>query len=384
MCRGPRSIYLCVTTQPQRPDSEPSKRMTFTAAADALRERIVQGTFPPESRLPPAMDLTAEIGASYVTILKAVKLLEDEGFLHSRHGVGTFVTAHPPHAFECRLILGPNPLTGGIQHSRFWEVLCDESGHIGERFAPWRVRPSGPVAAHPDNVAYCELVESIHNGGVAGLMFPSGLRPYLNTPVVEHAGVARACVGDGSRRWGVSHVGIDVRLLVERACERARQAGRSRIAFLGPLSPIDAANRKPGAAAWLAACAASHGLETREGWILPVAGPDGDLAQHCVRLLMDRPAPQRPDALLTLDDHLVTPAGEALAADSVDTEGDLLFLGYSNFPDRPKAPVPVLRIGFDIHALFEHMLAAIRHQKLTGRITHEDLPPVFEDELAGH
>jgi hypothetical protein len=112
-----------------------------------------------------------------------------------------------------------------------------------------------------------------------------------------------------------------------------------------------------------------------------VIPPNRELVRRCVRLLMDRPQRKRPDALLVLDDHLVPSAGEALADCGVATQEDLLFFGYSNFPDRPRSDVPLLRIGFDIHALFERMLAAVERQRRTGRLTRAALSPVFEEEL---
>ncbi len=57
---------------------------------ETLASRIVSGEFPFNVRFPGVHELVAEYGVSYVTALKSLKLLEEEGFLQCRRGKGYF------------------------------------------------------------------------------------------------------------------------------------------------------------------------------------------------------------------------------------------------------------------------------------------------------
>src|SRR5215469_9128352 len=59
-----------------------------------LRERITSGQWPPGSPLPSQRDLADEFGVSIMTLRQALQLLTDEGLIETRHGSGTFATAH--------------------------------------------------------------------------------------------------------------------------------------------------------------------------------------------------------------------------------------------------------------------------------------------------
>jgi GntR family transcriptional regulator len=59
-----------------------------------LRERISGGQWPPGSPLPSQRELADEFGVSIMTLRQALQLLTDEGLIETRHGSGTFATAH--------------------------------------------------------------------------------------------------------------------------------------------------------------------------------------------------------------------------------------------------------------------------------------------------
>jgi GntR family transcriptional regulator len=59
-----------------------------------LRERITSGQWPAGSPLPSQRDLADEFGVSIMTLRQALQLLTDEGLIQTRHGSGTFATAH--------------------------------------------------------------------------------------------------------------------------------------------------------------------------------------------------------------------------------------------------------------------------------------------------
>lgn len=57
-----------------------------------LRQQIKDGMFPPDRPMPSEMQLSGLYGVSRVTVRRALEVLEQEGMILRRHGVGTFVT----------------------------------------------------------------------------------------------------------------------------------------------------------------------------------------------------------------------------------------------------------------------------------------------------
>ncbi|MGA2757663.1 MAG: GntR family transcriptional regulator [Solirubrobacteraceae bacterium] len=63
--------------------------------AAQIRQAIADGEAKPGDRLPPARHLAAVIGVNTNTVLRAVRLLRDEGLLELRQGHGIRVTGTP-------------------------------------------------------------------------------------------------------------------------------------------------------------------------------------------------------------------------------------------------------------------------------------------------
>jgi GntR family transcriptional regulator len=60
-----------------------------------LRQAITKGTFRPGSQLPTEAELCQMLGVSRTVVREALRVLEEDGLVSRRHGVGTFVRDHP-------------------------------------------------------------------------------------------------------------------------------------------------------------------------------------------------------------------------------------------------------------------------------------------------
>ncbi|PKO21201.1 MAG: hypothetical protein CVU38_16035 [Chloroflexi bacterium HGW-Chloroflexi-1] len=72
------------------------QRPLYAQASEALRNLVQRGDYVPGARLPSEVELSQRLGISRPTLREALQLLEEEGAIVRRHGVGTFVAAQPP------------------------------------------------------------------------------------------------------------------------------------------------------------------------------------------------------------------------------------------------------------------------------------------------
>ena len=72
------------------------EKKTLTEIAEQeLRQAIARGTFRPGAQLPTEAELCQMLGVSRTVVREALRVLEEDGLVTRRHGVGTFVRDHP-------------------------------------------------------------------------------------------------------------------------------------------------------------------------------------------------------------------------------------------------------------------------------------------------
>jgi GntR family transcriptional regulator len=71
------------------------RRDLYEQVAGELRRAIAEGEARPGERLPPAKDLAAVLDVNPNTVLRALRLLRDEGLLEFRRGRGISVAGTP-------------------------------------------------------------------------------------------------------------------------------------------------------------------------------------------------------------------------------------------------------------------------------------------------
>jgi GntR family transcriptional regulator len=70
----------------------------YQQVAAEIRRAIADGEAKPGERLPPAKDLAAVLDVNTNTVLRALRILRDEGLLEFRRGRGITVTGTPQHS----------------------------------------------------------------------------------------------------------------------------------------------------------------------------------------------------------------------------------------------------------------------------------------------
>jgi DNA-binding GntR family transcriptional regulator len=76
--------------------SAKAERKTLTKIAlEEIRQAILGGSFRSGSRLPSESKLCDMLGVSRTVVREALRVLEEDGLVARRHGVGTFVRDHP-------------------------------------------------------------------------------------------------------------------------------------------------------------------------------------------------------------------------------------------------------------------------------------------------
>ena len=74
------------------PDYGPPR---YAQVANEIKRRVERGTYEPGSLLPSEHQLTAEFGVSRPTIVKALAILRQDGWIDTQQGKGSFVRGRP-------------------------------------------------------------------------------------------------------------------------------------------------------------------------------------------------------------------------------------------------------------------------------------------------
>ena len=110
------------------PDNHPALRtpgLRYLAIADDLRRRIESGELKDGEKLPSQPALARQYGVSLTTFRTALGLLISEGYLHSEHGLGTFVST-PATPRLSALVVDDDPATVDL----FRAILAEEQVNV--------------------------------------------------------------------------------------------------------------------------------------------------------------------------------------------------------------------------------------------------------------
>jgi GntR family transcriptional regulator len=93
-CAGHNDDTMIVTMRRVKVDRNDTMPLHDQVAAE-IRRDIANGDVRPGQRLPPAHDMAAVLGVHSNTVLRALRVLRDEGVLEFRRGRGVTVSGEP-------------------------------------------------------------------------------------------------------------------------------------------------------------------------------------------------------------------------------------------------------------------------------------------------
>lgn len=105
----------------------------YEQIVDQVKNQIIAGIIIENEALPSVRALSAELKISALTVKKAYDRLEEEGFVITVHGKGTFVAATDKNlAIEARRKAVEDDFTNAIQKAKAVGMTADEVREIVE------------------------------------------------------------------------------------------------------------------------------------------------------------------------------------------------------------------------------------------------------------
>jgi GntR family transcriptional regulator len=192
----------------------------------ALQERIESGEYPPGSLLPSEHQLSAEFGTARPTVVRALRVLRQDGWIETQQGKGSFVRGRPALA--------------GVSTERRGkaELDRDESREPGELVSVGQMKAPPRAAALLGVAPGAELVSRTrlarHDGGPSEL-----LTWWLLPALAEQTGLdSPDAVRGGVRSLLDKSAGVRIDHIVERVAARRPGPEEARLLGLSRSAPV--------------------------------------------------------------------------------------------------------------------------------------------------
>lgn len=313
-------------------EGQPKYKQIF----ESLRTGILNGDYREGARLPSEGELERRFGASRMTVVKAVRQLQQMGLVTRRVGSGTFVAKQ---SGEARLF---GLLIPDLGRTEIFEPICQGMSkfpHAENYSLLW----GNSIA---DEERKEEAAEQICHQyiaqGVSGVFFaPLELIPgkdQVNQRIVQALDRAKIpvvlldrCVEPYPRRSKFDLVGIENRRTAFQATEHLIHAGAKRIAFFArrfSASTVDARIAGYREALY------SNGLLKDEDLVF--AGDPAD--ESFVRSILDK---YKPDAFLCANDHTAANLMQSLLALGRRIPEEVRIVGIDDVKYASLLPIPL-------------------------------------------
>ena len=322
------------------------------AIRSQLASLICTGAKRPGMRLPTRLELAAEFKTSPVTIQKALLQLASDGFVVARGRAGTFVTERPPHLYRFGLVI---PM---VDTMGFLRTLVEQAAVL-ERTHGWRFPIYSGVDGPKDSDNYRSMLDDLQSHRVAGLILTQPPGYYLNTPLFAQPDLPRVAIVSQHQVPGVGCVHLDNQMFIGKALDHLKARGRRRVAF------VATPNISSDFIDVITDGVLARQMTTCPAWIQALDHRSLHWATHVVAALLAGPVSARPDALIIADDHLVESITTALRHHGVRVPAKLDIVAHCNYPNLPRAVVPVCWLGYDVRRVLQSAVEYIQ-KNLSG------------------
>ena len=318
---------------------------------DELRSRIVAGHLSPGSQLPTWDDMVRHFRVTRPTLTRAMERLKRDGFIHATRARGTFVADRLPHLTRFGVVFSSSPtwtFSGLGGWNRFWDLLAMTVPAL-EKDLDLEL-PLFFEVISPQSRGAIRLAGELRRGRLGGLILV-GTHELLAVPAINRADVPRVGIYDLPERVDFPCVYVDSQSFVDRSLDALAERGRRRVAIL---------TNETATFGMFEQALAQRGLQSKPFWRLMI---NPACARNVVRLLLDHPPQDRPDALIVADDHLVEQALAGVIAAGVRVPEELAVVTHCNWPRPPANPVPTVQLGYDARAILRTSIDLLQHQR---------------------
>jgi GntR family transcriptional regulator, arabinose operon transcriptional repressor len=304
---------------------------------ESLKESILSGEYGQGARLPSETDLVRRFGVSRMTIVKAIKELQNLGLVVRRVGSGTY--ANSPAEQESRLF---GLLIPELGQTEIFEPICKGMANAPFAASHSLLWGSAPGENQSKEQVTEQLCQQYIGRRVAGVFFaPLELTPgkdEVNRRIITALARAKIpvvlldrCFLPYPMRSKYDLIGIDNRRTAYIATEHLVRAGAKRIAFLG--KPFSASTVDARIAGYREALS-SHGFPRSED--LVTRGDPGD--EDLIRRVLNR---QKPDAFLCANDHTAATLMRTLIRLDRRIPEDVRIVGIDDVKYASLLPIPL-------------------------------------------
>lgn len=342
--------------------------------ATSVRRAVASGELLPGARLPTRAELESTLDVGRSTIQKALDQLARDGYTRARGKLGTFITEYPPCQHRYGIVFNDGP-----QESH-WSGYHEALRQVGHEFGH---TPECEVVCYygvyeENRGDYEKLLTDIQSERLAGVLFANQPWPIEKSAIIQQERVPCMAVfspAAGRTMPHVTTVDFDADSLFEAAISVLVDRGCQRPAVLiGGGYDLQVLH--------LRRALASHDLSYDPVMLQGVSLGEVELAEHVVELWMRLPESARPEGLFVADDNLVEWACSGVRRGGVQPGIDMPVVVHCNFPTRSGGPMPLERVGFDIHALVQHFIDTTNARRRGKPFQqHTKLVAVHEREL---
>lgn len=329
-----------------------------------LRHDILEGIFPPGSRLPTKIELQKEYHTTSATVQNALHKMKADGFTRSEGKRGTFVADYPPCHSRYAIVF-PRNINLEKNTSTFWQVLA--------RLASQKKREDGVdfslymgLNGHVDEPDYKRLLQDLHLKNLAGIIFASPVHLIEKTPlfkeIIARKNLPKVAFVHKSSYPEIPSISTDPDDLLMQSLNLFQSRKCRRLAVLGALSGTEGAETLRRETE-LPTEAKRKGMELRPEWIQCLPHTLSSRARLLTQLLLQGERGKRPDALLILDSSLVESAMTGIEDLGLDPAKDITVVGHCNFPEPPNTKTPITFIGFNVEMFLDTCLKLMNKQR---------------------